>query len=177
MADADLVTSRLAECAQTGDFAGAVRFMRENVEAVTHELNAAGVKDALKKATKDRLLLSFADGVEFGERPIAESLVRIEKLMAFQPGAFVLSKSLEWGLGVVKKLDYFYRRVTVDFRMKKGHQFTYAAAVDMLTMADADQPRNPALRSRPLRDDAKGSSRRVREANAQEFRSHGGAEA
>ena len=138
MADADLVTSRLAECAQTGDFAGAVRFMRENIEAVTHELNAAGVKDALKKATKDRLLLSFADGVEFGERPIAESLVRIEKLMAFQPGAFVLSKSLEWGLGVVKKLDYFYRRITVDFRMKKGHQFTYAAAVDMLTMADAD---------------------------------------
>ena len=40
-----------------------------------------------------------------------------------------------WGLGVVKRLDYFYRRITVDFKTRKGHQFTYAAATDMLERA------------------------------------------
>ena len=38
----------------------------------------------------------------------------------------------------MRKLDYFYRRITVDFKTKKGHQFTYAAAVDMLESAPED---------------------------------------
>ena len=36
---------------------------------------------------------------------------------------------------VVKRLDYFYKRITVDFKTQKGHQFTYAAALDMLEKA------------------------------------------
>ena len=34
-----------------------------------------------------------------------------------------------------KRLDYFYRRITVDFKNKKNHQLTYAAACDMLEVA------------------------------------------
>jgi transcription elongation GreA/GreB family factor len=94
------------------------------------------VKDTLKKTTNDRLLLSFLDGAGFEDHPLDEALVRLEKLIGFQPGAMVLAKA--WGLGIVRKVDYFYRRVTVDFKTKRGHQFAYAAAVDMLESAPED---------------------------------------
>ena len=133
MADTEAVASQLGECAEKQDFEGAFRLVRENQGEIAKCLRPSGVKDALKKTTKDRLLLSFLDGVEFGERPLDESLVRLEKLVGFTQGSLVLSKA--WGLGTVKKLDYFYKRITVDFKTKKGHQFTYAAAVDMLESA------------------------------------------
>ena len=139
MADTESVLNQLGECAEKGDFEGAFRIVRENKEELGKKIQAAGVRDALKKTTKDRLLLSFLDGVEFGARPLDESLVRLEKLVYLvskkpgEAGAFVLSKA--WGLGKVKKVDDFYRRVTVDFRTKRGHQLTYAAACDMLEPA------------------------------------------
>ncbi len=43
--------------------------------------------------------------------------------------------SAAWGLGVIRAVDAFYRRVTVDFRVRKGHQFTYAAACETLALA------------------------------------------
>ena len=136
MADTEALAKQLAECAEKQDFEGAFKLVRENQGELAKGLQPMGVKDALKKTTKDRLLLSFLDGVEFGARPLDESLVRLEKLVSFTQGSLVLSKA--WGLGTVKKLDYFYKRITVDFKTKKGHQFTYAAAVDMLTSAPED---------------------------------------
>ena len=136
MADTEALVGQLGACAEKQDFEGAFKLVRENQEELAKGLQAVGVKDALKKTTKDRLLLSFLDAVGFGERPLAEALVRLEKLMSFSQGSLVLSKA--WGLGTVKKLDYFYRRVTVDFKTKKGHQFTYDAAIDMLTSAPED---------------------------------------
>jgi transcription elongation GreA/GreB family factor len=73
------------------------------------------------------------DGADFETRPLDEALVRFEKLLSFQKDARVLNPT--WGLGKVVRLDYFYRRITVDFRTRKGHQFTYAAAIDMLERA------------------------------------------
>ena len=91
----------------------------------------------MKKTTSDRLLLSFLDGAQFGELPLDESMMRLEKLVAFNaniPGpAGVMVLNDTWGLGTVKKIDGFYKRITVDFRTRKGHQFTFAAACDMLT--------------------------------------------
>ena len=110
-----------------------MKLVRENQGELAKSLQPVGVRDALKKTTKDRLLLSFLDSVEFGSVPLAQSLMRLEKLVSFQQGSLVLNKT--WGLGTVRKLDYFYRRITVDFKTKKGHQFTYAAAVDMLESA------------------------------------------
>ena len=133
MADTEALVKELADCAEKQDFERAFKLVRENQGALAKELQPVGVKDALKKTTKDRLLLSFLDGVEFGERPLDESLVRLEKLLSFSLGALVLSKA--WGLGTVRKLDYFYKRITVDFKTKKGHQFTFAAAIDMLEAA------------------------------------------
>jgi transcription elongation GreA/GreB family factor len=133
MADTEALVNQLNECAEKQDFEGAFRLVRENRVELDKIIRVAGIRDALKKTTKDRLLLSFLDGVGFGECPLDESLVRLEKLVGFQPGALVLGKA--WGLGKVKRLDYFYKRITVDFPTKKGHQFTYAAACDMLELA------------------------------------------
>ncbi|MBR4476271.1 MAG: GreA/GreB family elongation factor [Kiritimatiellae bacterium] len=133
MADTEAVVVQLGECAEKQDFGVAFSLVKENMAALAKKIRPEGIRDALKKTTKDRLLLSFLDGVDFGVSQLDESLVRLEKLLSFQQGALVLNDP--WGLGVVKRLDYFYRRITVDFKTRKGHQFTYAAATDMLERA------------------------------------------
>ena len=130
------LAGKLKECAEKQDFEGAFSLVRSNQSELAKQLQAEAVRDELKKTTNDRLLLSFLDGAGFDERPLDEALVRLEKLLGFQVGSLVLSK--DWGLGTVRKLDYFYRRVTVDFKLKRGHQFTYAAAIDMLESAPED---------------------------------------
>ena len=133
MANTEVLTSQLGECAEKQDFEGALKLVRENQAELARVLQPAGVRDALKKTTKDRLLLSFLDGVEFDSLPLDKVLVRLEKLMSFRKGALVLCDA--WGIGTVRDADYFYRRITVDFKAKRGHQFTYAAACDMLESA------------------------------------------
>ncbi len=133
MADTEALVRELSGCAERHDFEGALTLIRSNQAEFANVLKPIGIKDALKKTTSDRLLLSFVDGVEFGKEPLDKTLMKLEKLVSFQQGALVLSKS--WGLGTVKRLDYFYRRITVDFRTKRGHQFSYIAAVDMLESA------------------------------------------
>ena len=133
MADTETLINKLNECAEKQDFDGAFRLVKENQAVIAKNLTPAAVKDALKKTTNDRLLLSFLDGCGFGEFKFDETLVRLEKLVSFKEGSLVLQKT--WGLGKVKRLDYFYKRITVDFKTKKGHQFTFAAAIDMLESA------------------------------------------
>lgn len=142
MADTEALVTKLNECAEQQNFAGAFDLIRQNLAEISKQLNPAGVKDALKKTTSDRLLLSFLDGAEFGALQLDKSMVRLEKLVGFNSnlpgvaGTKVLNDT--WGLGTVKKIDGFYKRITVDFRTRKGHQFTFAAACDMLTIAPAD---------------------------------------
>ena len=133
MADTEAVVGQLSECAEKLDFGGAFTLVKANKDDLAKKICDEGIRDALKKTTKDRLLLSFLDGVDFGAVKLDEALVRLEKLLSFQQGSLVLSEA--WGLGVVKRLDYFYRRITVDFKTRKGHQFTYTAATDMLERA------------------------------------------
>ncbi len=136
MSDTEALANQLNECVEKRDFAGAFALIRENQEGLAKKLQASGVKEALKSATSDRLLISFVDGALFGEVPLDKALVALEKLLSFKLGSLVLSKA--WGLGTVKRLDYFYKRITVDFKTKRGHQFTYAAAVDMLESPSED---------------------------------------
>ena len=133
MVETEALAEKLNEFAEKQDFDGAFRLVKENQAEIAKLLSIAGVKDALKKTTSDRLLLSFIDGCGFGEFRFDETLVRLEKLVSFKEGSLVLQKT--WGLGRIRRLDYFYKRITVDFKTKKGHQFTFAAAVDMLESA------------------------------------------
>ena len=118
------------------DFAGTFKIIEESKDVLTSNLQAAGVRELLKKATKDRLLLSFVESVGFGVRPLSDSLARLSKLMALTPGVRVLN--VAWGLGEVKRLDYFYRKITVDFKMRRGHQLTFDAACETLVIAPED---------------------------------------
>ena len=77
MAETEAIVSQLGECAEKKDFMGAFRLVRENQAELAKKVQPVGVKDALEKTTNDRLLLSFIDGVEFGARPLAESLMRL----------------------------------------------------------------------------------------------------
>lgn len=133
MATFEELANQLQSFAQARDFEGAFAFVRENRPEIAARFEPAVVRDALKKTTDDRLLLSFIDACGLGQQPFDKALIALEKLVSLQVGALVLSKA--WGLGKVKRLDYFYRRITVDFKTRKGHQFSYAAAVDMLESA------------------------------------------
>ena len=84
------------------DFSGVLQVIKDNKDVLTTTVQAAGVREILKKATKDRLLLSFVESVGFGVRPLPESLARLERLMSYTPGTRVLNAT--WGLGEIKRL-------------------------------------------------------------------------
>ena len=130
------LAAELQLMSEAQDFVGTFKIIDENKDVLTSNLQATGVKEILKKATKDRLLLSFVESVGFGIRPLADSLARLAKLMALTPGVRVLN--VAWGLGEVKRLDYFYRKITVDFKMRRGHQLTFDAACETLVIAPED---------------------------------------
>ena len=130
------LAAELQLISEAQDFVGTFKIIDENKDVLTSNLQATGVKEILKKATKDRLLLSFVESVGFGTRPLSDSLARLAKLMALTPGVRVLN--VAWGLGEVKRLDYFYRKITVDFKMRRGHQLTFDAACETLVIAPED---------------------------------------
>ena len=136
MAATEELVGKLKEFAEKQDFGGAFALVREHQAELDKGLTGEGIRDELKKTTKDRLLLSFLDAAGFGEKPLDKSLFIVEKLRGFTPGTLVLNET--WGVGKVKRADDFYRKITVDFKMKRGHQFTYAAAVDLLERAPED---------------------------------------
>ncbi len=162
MADTVALMNKLNECVEKQDFEGAFGITRENLRDLLKTASLAELIAVLKKTTKDRVLLSFLDSLDTApgrDAVVAASkvMVCLEKLISFRVGALVLSNA--WGLGKVARLDYFYRRITVDFKSKPGHQFTYAAAADMLECAPDDhilvmRERDPAafeamLKERP----------------------------
>ena len=133
MADTETLAEQLSERVEKRDFEGVLNLVRGNASEFEKSSQSGAVKEALKKATDDRVLQSYVDGAGFGEHSLPTALVRLEKLISFRVGSLVLNRA--WGVGKVKKVDYFYRRITVDFASRRGHQFTYAAAADMLESA------------------------------------------
>ena len=136
MAEIEALDGRFDECVANGDFDGALGLLRGNPEYFEKKLSSRAVGEALKKATSDRLVGSFIDAANFGAKPLAASLDFLGKLLKLVPGRLVLAKV--WGLGEVKRLDYFYRRITVDFKTKRGHQYAYEVAVDSLELPGDD---------------------------------------
>ena len=127
------ILAALHAFAEAGDFDSAYRLVREFKSELGAKARGDVVREGLKKATKDRLVTSFIESVGFGVRPFADSVGRLGRLLSFQPGALVLNTA--WGLGEIKRLDAFYRRVTVDFRTRRGHQLTFDAACETLLPA------------------------------------------
>ena len=126
----------LKALSEAGDFDGSYRLLSACKAELGAKLRGEAIRDFLKKATKDRLITSFIDAVGFGVRPLGESVGRLGMLLSFQPGTRVLNAA--WGLGEIKRLDSFYRRVVVDFRTRRGHQLTFDAACETLMIAPDD---------------------------------------
>ncbi len=132
----DWTLAALKAFSDDGDFNSTYRLVRAGKAVLDAKLQGGGIRDALRKSTRDRMLLAFIDSVGFGVRPLDEALARLERLMAFQPGRLVLNTT--WGLGEIRRVDAFYRRIIVDFRTRKGHQLTFDAACETLVFAPED---------------------------------------
>ena len=130
------IQAALQAFAEAEDFNAAYRLVSEFKAELGTKPKGDAVRECLKKSTKDRLVTAFVESVGFGVRPFADSVGRLGRLLSFQPGRLVLNSA--WGLGEIKELDAFYRRVKVDFRTRHGHQLTFDAACETLVLAPED---------------------------------------
>jgi transcription elongation GreA/GreB family factor len=71
----------------------------------------------------------FDSGISAGE-----SFRRLRLMRALKEGAVCFDKT--WGTGVIGKIDYFYKRVDIDFRKKRGHQLALSYAAEKLLLLD-----------------------------------------
>ena len=135
----ELTMALLRKLEEAGDFQGTFDVLKARRETLAKDLAPAGFREELRKASKDRLLTSFVDSCDFGTRPLEESIARLDRLLELAAagvrgsGKFVLSPA--WGLGEIKRLDYFYRKITVDFKGRHGQQMTFQTACETLTIA------------------------------------------
>ena len=126
----------MQELTEKADFTGLYLVIKDRVEQLAGALKATGIRDALKKASKDRLITALIETAGFGDVLLAESFRRLDLLLSLMPGTLVIDPA--WGLGTVKRLDDFYKRITIDFPGKKNHTMTFAAACDTLARAPHD---------------------------------------
>ena len=126
----------IQELTEAADFAGLYQVFKDRGDLLSRALTPSGTRDALKKACKDRLINAFLDAAAFGDVPLAESYRRLDLFLALTPGTFVIDPA--WGFGVVKRLDDFYKRISVDFAGKPGHTMTFATACESLARAPHD---------------------------------------
>ena len=92
-------------------------------------------RELMAQTWKDRDAAAFLESAGFAEHSPAEALRRLELLLACHPGAMFLDNT--WGFGVLKRVDAFYRKITIDFTGKPGHQLTFAYAAEALTTITA----------------------------------------
>lgn len=126
----------IEELTEAADFVGLYQVFKDRGALLADALTPTGIRDALKKACKDRLVSAFLEAASFGDVPLAESYRRLDLFLALSPGSFVIDQA--WGFGIVKRLDDFYKRITVDFAGKPGHAMTFAAVHESLVRAPHD---------------------------------------
>ena len=124
------------ELTDAADFAGLYQTVKARAGQLAPALKNTGIRDALKKATKDRLIAALIDSAGFDQNPLDAAFARLDRLLALKPGTLVLDPA--WGLGTVKRLDDFYKRITIDFTGKPGHPMPFATASESLKPAPAD---------------------------------------
>ncbi|MCL2103793.1 MAG: GreA/GreB family elongation factor [Kiritimatiellaeota bacterium] len=130
-------TLLVQELVDDADFNGLFAVLKERAQRLAASLTLTGFRDILKKAAaKDRLTGVLVDTAAFGEVPLEESFRRLDILLALVPGVLVIDAN--WGIGTVRRLDDFYKRVTIDFDGKPGHAMSFAAACDSLIRAPRD---------------------------------------
>lgn len=96
---------------------------------------AAMVRDelfAMVGAESDRRRM--VDDIGLDRAPAPECVRRMGTLLRLQPGLFCRDRT--WGFGVVRDVDHFERRVTIDFERRAGHRMTFAYAAESIRVLD-----------------------------------------
>lgn len=89
----------------------------------------------LGEVYKERVHTAALDSAGFDAHlPPGESLRRATLLLTLAEGTRCLDKT--WGFGVVKRVDGFYKRVTIDFTRKRGHAMSFAYAGETLQLVE-----------------------------------------
>lgn len=98
----------------------------------------ASCRRALGEVCKERLAVAMLECAGFDAANVhpAEALRRLRVLTSLADGTLCLDKT--WGFGVVKRVDGFYKRVTVDFTRKRGHTLSFAYAGETLQLVGPD---------------------------------------
>jgi transcription elongation GreA/GreB family factor len=90
--------------------------------------------DAVERAFTSRLGKVLFKHAGFNDDAIsaAEAVRRMGVLARLEAGVFCADKT--WGFGVVRRVDDFYARVTIDFDSKRAHEMTMAYAAETLEL-------------------------------------------
>lgn len=75
-------------------------------------------------------------GFDDPQVPLAECFRRLQVLRHLKPD--VLCYDGTWGAGSVRDVDWFYRKVAIDFEKKKEHEMSFAYAAETLLLLDED---------------------------------------
>ncbi|MBP5227850.1 MAG: GreA/GreB family elongation factor [Kiritimatiellae bacterium] len=105
----------LQALADLPDFEGLYQTLKDRKKYMPVTFSNRQVKDLLNRACKNRMDKAFLAAADFGGSNVTfeESVRRFELLRVLKPGVQVIDKA--WGFGVVKRIDDFYGRVTLDF--------------------------------------------------------------
>lgn len=119
--------------AQRNDTSGMLKLMV--VRGKIGRISRRAIEEGLVHVTTDRNWQAKVKSVGFaGKAELAECFRRLAVLMALEEGRFCYEKT--WGFGVVKRLDAFYSKVTVDFTRKKQHQMSFGYAGESLQLLE-----------------------------------------
>jgi len=100
-----------------------------------HEPAFKGIcADAVERAFATRLGKVLFKNAGFRDPAVtaAEAVHRMDVLARLKDGVFCADKT--WGFGVVRRVDDFYERVSIDFDRKRGHEMSMAYAAETLDL-------------------------------------------
>ncbi|MBA4387151.1 MAG: hypothetical protein C0404_04160 [Verrucomicrobia bacterium] len=145
----DCVTMMADTLVERGDANSVLRLL-ENICGWHGRAAAFRAKCAtiLRAVYRDRLSVAFLESIALEtDLDLCECLRRFRCMLGLKPGVLCLDKT--WGFGSVREVDDFYKKVTIDFSVKRGHQMSFAYAGETLQILDEShilvrKHRNPA---------------------------------
>lgn len=111
-----------------GDTRGLVELIKLKISwGFTSQRDVSEYKKVLIECTDvNRMECAFINSVDFGKERIQTSIARLENLLGLKVGAYCVEKA--WGLGEVKEMDDFHKRLVVDFEYKPNHEMSFSFA-------------------------------------------------
>jgi len=118
------------------DVAGVIRLLKLRGRWCSdHAAFGKTCRRVLNDTFGNRTGQSFIKAAGLGDSvPVMEALRRVETLTSLSEGTQCHEKT--WGFGIVKRVDDFYEKITIDFDSKHGHQMSFAYAAETLQLVD-----------------------------------------